>query len=372
MAELRTDRANFGFGLMRLPRLEDGVTIDIEQTKQMVDVFLKNGFVYFDTAFAYPGSEEAIRQALIERYPRDSFLLATKLSMRTNMTREEAENLINISLQRLGTDHVDFYLLHNLSGDRIEFAENNGLWDYVKELKAEGKIRHYGFSFHDTPEKLDEILTKHPDAEFVQLQINYHDWENKDVQSRRCYEVARKHNKMIIVMEPIKGGALANALPDSVKAVFDKANPNVSYASWALRFVASQPGINIILSGMSTLAQVEDNVSFMKDLKPLSEDEAKVVEEARKTLASIPLIECTACEYCLKGCPMHIPTPQIFKTMNRQTLFPDIESAKKSYARNIEDAGKASDCIKCGLCEGSCPQHLNIRELLSKAAEMFE
>ncbi len=372
MAELRTDRANFGFGLMRLPRLEDGTTIDVEQTKKMVDTFLENGFVYFDTAYAYPGSEEATRKALIERHPRDSFFLATKLSMQTTMTKEEAENLINVSLERLGTDYVDFYLLHNLSGNRIDFAEKNGLWDFVKELKAKGKIRHYGFSFHDTPEKLDEILTKHPDAEFVQLQINYHDWDSTDVQSRKCYEVARKHGKMIIVMEPIKGGALANALPDSVKAIFDKANPDVSYASWALRFVASQPGINIILSGMSTLEQVQDNVSFMKDLKPLSAEEMAVVDEARKTLASIPLIECTACEYCLKGCPKSIPTPGIFKVMNRNTLFPDIKNAKTSYARTVAEKGKASDCIKCGLCESSCPQHLPIRELLSKAAEQFE
>jgi hypothetical protein len=372
MAELKKDAVNFGFGFMRLPRLEDGKTIDIEQTKKMVDVFMSKGFVYFDTAYAYEGSEEALRKSLIERYPRDSFLLATKLSMKTTMTKEEAENLINTSLTRLGTDHVDYYLLHNLSGDRIDYCEENGLWDYVKELKAQGKIRHYGFSFHDTPEKLDEILSKHPEAEFVQLQINYYDWENPDVQSRRCYEIAKKYNKMLIVMEPVKGGSLANALPQSVQDLLSKANPEASFASWALRFVASQPGVNIILSGMSTLEQVEDNVSFMSEIKPLTEEEQQIIVEARNTLNSIPLIQCTACEYCLKGCPMSIPTPRIFKVVNNNTLFPDINNAKRSYERVTSEGGKASQCVGCGMCEESCPQHLPIRELLSNAAELFE
>lgn len=372
MAELRNDAVNFGFGFMRLPRLEDGSTIDIEQTKKMVDIFMSKGFVYFDTAYAYAGSEEALRQSLIERYPRDSFLIATKLSMGSGITREEAENRINVSLERLGTDYVDYYLLHNVSGERIDFCDNYDLWGYARELKERGLIRHYGFSFHDTPEKLDMLLTKHPDVEFVQLQINYYDWENPDVQSRRCYEIVRKHGKMLIVMEPVKGGALANSLPESVKKLFDEANPDASYASWALRFTASLPGVNVILSGMSNIEQVEDNVSFMKEITPLSDDEMAVVVKARETLESIPLIQCTSCEYCLKGCPMSIPTPRIFKAMNRNTLFPDINGAKHSYQMATRESGLASQCVQCGLCEEACPQHLPIRELLSKAAELFE
>ena len=374
MAELRTDSPNFGFGFMRLPRLEDGKTIDIEQVKQMVDVFMKSGFVYFDTAWGYPGSEEALRQSLVERYPRDSFLIATKLSMfGGELTREEAEARIDTSLQRLGTDHVDYYLLHNVSGDLKQTCEDYELWDYVKKLKADGKVRHYGFSCHDTPENLDMLLTKHPDVEFVQLQINYFDWNNPEVRSREMYEVARKHNKPIIVMEPVKGGVLANSLPESAQKVLAEANPDASYASWALRYVASLPGIRVILSGMSTLEQVEDNVTFMANIVPLSDAEKAVVEKAREAIASVELIGCTACEYCMKGCPMGIPTPRIINALNQYAQFPDIGGAKRRYGQATGRSGvKASDCIKCGICEDACPQHLPIRDLLDRASELFE
>lgn len=374
MAELKKDSANFGFGFMRLPRLEDGKTIDIEQTKQMVDVFMSKGFQYFDTAWGYPGSEEALRESLVERYPRDSFLIATKLSMfGGEVTRADAEERINTSLKRLGTDYVDYYLLHNVAGDTKQMCEDYELWDYVKKLKAEGKVRHYGFSCHDTPENLDMLLTKHPDVEFVQLQINYFDWNNPEVRSREMYEVARKHNKPIIVMEPVKGGALANSLPVQAQKVFDEADPNASYASWALRYVASLPGIKVILSGMSTLAQVEDNVTFMDTIVPLSEDEKAVVEKAREAIASVELIGCTACEYCMKGCPMGIPTPRIINALNQYSQFPDLNGAKRRYHGATERAGvKASDCIKCGICEDACPQHLPVRDLLDRAAELFE
>ena len=372
MAYLGEQIKKLGFGLMRLPKLSDE-TIDLEQVKQMVDLFLSKGFTYFDTAWAYPGSEDAIRQALVERYPREKFQLATKNAAWINCkTREDAIAQFETSLKQTGAGYFDFYLLHNLGETRTEFFERFKMWDFVFEKKREGLIKHVGFSFHSTPQELDEILTKHPEAEFVQLQINWADWENPAIQSRGCYEVARKHGKPVVIMEPIKGGMLANP-PDQVKAVFNAANPDASLASWAVRFAASLDGVITVLSGMSTLNQMKDNVAYMEDFKRLNDSERATVEKARKTLQSIPIIPCTTCNYCAKVCPQNIGISGSFTAFNVLTLYKDKAFAANQYRWLVEMHGKkyAGKCIKCGACEKVCPQHIKIRGELVKVAAAF-
>ncbi len=307
-----------GFGLMRLPRKGD--EIDVEQTKEMVDLFMEAGFNYFDTAWAYPGSEEATRKALIERYPRDSFYLATKLSAWRVKTKEEAIAQFETSLERLGTDHIDFYLLHNLGNKRTKYFEDWDIWGYVRDLKAQGKIKHMGFSFHSTAEALEQLLKEHPEAEFVQLQINYADWESDSVQSRRCYEVARKYGVPIIVMEPVKGGLLAKP-PEKVEAVLKTAEPESSCASWAVRFSADLDGVLTVLSGMSSVDQMKDNLSYMKGFSKLDQGQKDTISRASEVLASYPIIPCTTCNYCVKVCPVGIGIPGTFEASNQMILY---------------------------------------------------
>ena len=360
-----------GFGLMRLPM--NGDEIDMDQTKKMVDTFMSKGFTYFDTAYVYIGgkSEVALKEAVVDRYPRDSFQCATKLPLWDQKSREELQEILDTSLQRAGLEYYDFYLLHAMSAERAQKADELRAWDFMKQVKAQGKAKHIGFSFHDSAEALEDILKNHPEMEFVQLQINYADWESDSVQSRKCYQVARKYNKPVIIMEPVKGGSLATMTPE-VQKLFKDANPNASIPSWAIRYCASLEGIITVLSGMSNEEQLNDNVSYMEDFQPLTDSERQVVAKAVEILNNTPTIPCTACKYCVDGCPQKINIPGVFSAMNNFTLYNNLPGAKGSYQNAVKDGGKAGDCIQCGNCEAHCPQHIQIIEELKKAAATLE
>lgn len=373
MSYLGENIPKLGFGFMRLPMI-DG-QIDIEQTKEMVDLFMSKGFTYFDSSWAYNAgkSEEAMKAAIIDRYPRESFQIATKCPVWFVKTEKEAKNMIWTSLERTGAGYIDYYLLHNLGDTRTKCFDDFGMWEYARELKEKGIVRHIGFSIHDKADVMDKILTEHPEMEFVQFQLNYDDWESPTIQARQCYEVALKHNKPIIAMEPVKGGMLANP-KENVRKILEDANPEASLASWAIRFAASLDNIITVLSGMSTLEQVRDNVSFMENFKPLSPEERAVIEKARKALSEIPSIPCTACEYCQKDCPQNIPISSVFAAYNRKMVYNDLMAAKARYGFETKFAGKgqASDCIACGNCERVCPQHIGIMENMQTIARKLE
>lgn len=362
-----------GFGLMRLPKDAAG-KIDIEHTKKMVDLFMNAGLTYFDTAYVYDdgNSEKAAKTALVDRYPRESFTLATKLcSWLKENDAEAAKQQLFTSLERTGAGYFDYYLLHALQTGNYKTYDDYRIWDFVREQKEKGLIKHWGFSFHAGPELLDELLTAHPDTEFVQLQINYADWENPDVTARANYEVARKHGKSIIVMEPVKGGALADP-PESVQKILKEANPDASFASWAIRYAASLEGIITVLSGMSNIEQMNDNLSYMKDFRPLSEAEQAAVQKAQEVINGVKSIPCTACHYCTSGCPMQIPIPEIFAARNKQLVWGQLEAGKAAYANAVKNSGKAGSCVECGQCESACPQQIKVIEQLKECAAVFD
>ena len=371
VSQAMNDIKKLGFGLMRLPQ-KDG-KIDIVQVKQMVDRFLAEGFTYFDTAWAYAGSEDAIRQALVERYPRDRFLLATKNAAWVDCKcREDAIKQFDISLQRTGAGYFDFYLLHNLGESRTHFFDDFDLWNWIQEKKRQGLIRHAGFSFHSAPEELDALLTAHPEMEFVQLQINYADWDNPAIQSRRCYEVARKHGKPVIVMEPVKGGMLATP-PAPVEQILKASDPQASNASWAIRFAADLDGVITVRAGMSSLEQMEDNLACMKRFSGLTTVQKQTIVQAQEALAEIPLIPCTNCNYCAKVCPKNIGISGSFTAMNYLTLYSSREMAvnQENWLVGRHGKNRANECIKCGKCEQACPQHIHIRDELEQVSKVL-
>lgn len=361
-----------GFGLMRLPMIGD--EIDIEQTKAMVDEFMAKGFTYFDTAYVYGedgASEKAAKSAVVDRYPRESFQLASKLPIWCCKTKVDMQKVFDTSLERTGAGYFDFYLQHSLSKDKLQKLEDFGAWEFVADLKKKGLVKHMGFSFHDTADVLDEILTAHPEQEFVQLQINYNDWESESVQARKCYEVAMKHGKPVIIMEPVRGGSLAVLTPQ-IQELFKSVHPYKSIASWAIRFAASLDGVITVLSGMSDFDQMRDNLETTAEPVVLSEIEKDTIEKAAQMLRNTPTIPCTGCKYCVENCPSGINIPEIFKIHNQFSVYGNIDAAKNRYNDRTKESGKASDCVACGQCENVCPQHIGIIDLLKKVAEDFE
>ena len=367
-----------GFGLMRLPLTDpnDGASVDVELLKTMVDAFLEKGFTYFDTAWMYCGfqSECAIREALVKRHPRDSYTLADKLHAGFLKTKEDRERIFQEQLKKTGVDYFDYYLLHDVGTDHYKTYQELDCFRWLEEKKAQGLARHIGFSYHDNAELLDRVLTEHPEVEFVQLQLNYLDWDSEGVQSRKCYETAVKHGKPVIVMEPVKGGTLAR-VPESVEKMFREARPEMSIPSWAIRFAASLEHVMVVLSGMSNMEQLLDNTDYMADFQPLSAQEQALVKKAVDAINSTIVIPCTGCSYCTEGCPQRIAIPKYFSLYNA-----DLQEIKEKswrpqgeyYTRLTMNFGKASDCLECGQCEQVCPQHLPIIRHLKDVAARFE
>jgi len=368
----RANPLRLGFGLMRLPKEPDG-SIDIPQVCEMADRFIAAGGTYFDTAFVYDGgaSEAAFKAAVADRYPREAYTLATKMHA-TIMAHDEqsAKQEFRTSLERTGAGYFDYYLLHALQRSTFSKYDEYGLWDFVKEQKEKGLIRHWGFSFHADPDLLEELLEAHPDAEFVQLQINYADWDNPGVASRKNWEICKVHGKPVIIMEPVKGGILADPIPE-VREIFDREGSGVSYASWALRFTAGLDNVHAVLSGMSSLAQMDDNLRTMTAFRPLDAREMKLIHEAQQALDAHKSIPCTACHYCTKGCPMNIPIPEIFNVINRREGSPEFRTIRE-YTIVTQGRGRAGDCVGCGQCEKACPQGLEVISLLKKCRDALE
>ena len=368
-----------GFGLMRLPLLDktNPADFDFEQIKLMVDEFLEAGFTYFDTAWMYCAfkSENLAKTVLVDRHPRESFTLATKLHSAFFDSFEDRDKIFNAQLEKTGAGYFDYYLLHGIEADMLPKYEKYDCFNWLLEKRAQGLVKHVGFSFHDSPELLDEILTNHPEMEFVQLQINYLDWDSDWIQSKQCYEVAVKHGKSVIVMEPVKGGTLAK-VPQEVEALLKGHAPEMSVPSWAIRFSASLENVMVVLSGMSNIEQMRDNISYMKDFQPLTGEEKAIAHRAADIINAQIAIPCTGCSYCTEGCPQRIAIPQYFSMYNEDmrehlkekgwtATWPRYQILTKTF-------GKAKDCVGCGQCEGVCPQHLTIIENLKKVSAHFD
>lgn len=364
-----------GFGMMRLPltQADNPTKIDLPQVCQMVDTYLEKGFSYFDTAYMYHNytSEIIVNEALVKRHPRESFKLATKLPVALLKQKEDVERIFEEQRKKCGVDYFDYYLLHCLDTGNYQVAQNLDCFAFIVQKKSEGKVKKIGFSYHDNAKLLDEILTAHPEIEFVQLQINYLDWEDPKVQSRKCYEVCVKHEKPVIVMEPVKGGMLAS-VPEEVASLFQLQEPDMSVASWAVRYAASLSNVFMVLSGMSNYEQLLDNTEYMQTFIPLNAAEIETVNKAVDIIHSSIAIQCTACRYCVEGCPMKIAIPEYFSIYNAQLQFGDASRAKGRFSTLADKNGKPSECIACGQCEGHCPQHLPIIENMRKVSELFE
>ena len=368
--DMENIKKNFGFGCMRLP-LKDG-EIDLAETSRMVDYFLEQGFNYFDTAHGYlqGRSETALKACLTSRYPRDSYILTDKLTGSFFKTEADIRPFFQSQLEACGVDYFDFYLMHAQSAMFYQHFKKCRAYETAFALKAEGKIKHVGISFHDHAEVLEQILTDYPEIEVVQIQFNYVDYDDPAVQSRKCYEVCRRHGKPVLVMEPVKGGNLVN-LPEEARKVLDELHGG-SPASYAIRFAAGFPGMMMVLSGMSSMEQMKDNLSYMKDFQPLNETELEAVKKVQSIFRGMNLIPCTVCRYCTDGCPRQIAIPDLFAVMNTKQIYHDW-NADFYYNNFYTGAGRrASDCIQCGRCEKACPQHLPIRRLLTEIAAEFD
>ena len=369
-----------GFGLMRLPLSDpkEQSRVDLEQVCAMADTFLDRGFTYFDTAYVYHKgeSERVAKEAIVKRHDRNSFPLATKMpifNFKSGDGPEKLDAYFAEQLEKCGVDYFDYYLLHSLDAGSYETVQRLDAFGWGMKEKAAGRIKRLGFSFHDKAEVLDRILTDHPEAEFVQLQINYLDWEDERVQSRKCYETARRHGKEVVIMEPVKGGKLAN-LPEEAAALLRQAHPDWSPASWAVRFAASLEGVLVVLSGMSNQEQMEDNSAYMQDFQPLNAQETGLLEQAAKILSALPAIPCTACRYCVDGCPVSIPIPEYFALYNEDQL--NLREGRpvdrEAYQKLAANGALASACVGCKQCEHACPQHLNVTGWLERVAKTYE
>lgn len=365
-----------GFGLMRLPLTDanDKGSIDIEALKEMVDTFMEQGFTYFDTAWMYCAfkSENAVKEALTDRYPRDRYTLTTKLHASYLKKKEDRDRIFEEQRQKTGVEYFDYYLLHAIDQELYSIYNEMDCFNWLIEKKKQGLVKHIGFSYHDSAEFLDQVLTEHPEMEFVQLQMNYLDWESAEVQSRKCYEVASKHGKPVIVMEPVKGGTLAD-VPAEVRESFAAYHPDLSVPSWAIRFVASLDNVAMVLSGMSNMEQLTDNISYMKEFVPMNAEETELVHKAAEMIKDSIAIPCTGCSYCTEGCPMQIAIPDLFRVYNKSKRgeITDVE-ANEEYRQLTESGGKARECLACGQCQVACPQHLEIVNYLKDVAKCME
>lgn len=374
MSEFIFPKSKMGFGCMRLPLLDeaDPTSIDMEQFKLMVDAFMEAGNTYFDTAFVYHNgeSETALGEALVARYPRDSFTVATKCLAWAMPDKESAQNCLDVSLKRLGTDYVDYYLLHNIGGKRTSKFDEYDMWNFAQEQKAAGKIRYVGFSMHDNAEMLNKLLTEHPEMDFVQLQVNYLDWDDPHNEARKLMEVAAAHGKPVIIMEPARGGRLCN-LPREAAAILERAKPGAGQAEWAYRFCWNLPNVVAVLSGMSTIEQAKENLESYANNVPFTGEEQAALDGAVAALRALAGVPCTACNYCVKGCPSNVKIPQIMELLNLESMTGDRKFAKDLYSWQTSE-GRASSCIRCGLCETMCPQRIDIIDQLARAAELYE
>ena len=364
-----------GFGLMRLPFINEYNNVDVEVVKRMADEFLKQGFVYFDTAYVYHGgnSETAFREAVARRHPRDSYVIADKMPMFMIQSQEQLPQIFDEQLTRCGVEYFDYYLLHNLNRQTYKVVQKVDAFRFVEQKKKEGKIRRIGLSYHDNAELLDRILTGHPEVEFVQLQLNYLDINDIGIESGKCHDVAVKHGKDVIIMEPVKGGLLAN-VPDEVNALFKGYNSDVSAVSWAIRYTASFENVIMILSGMSNEEQLAENINIIKNINALNPEEQSIVQKAAKIIKAATTISCTECRYCVADCPQKIAIPDYFAIYNnlKRSEATQAQLAEVYYSNLIQNYGKASDCVQCGVCEKHCPQHLPIREHLKEIAAAFK
>lgn len=363
----------FAFGMMRLPQLDknDPTKVDVEQVKKMVDVFIENGGKYFDTAYPYHNgvSENILKEAVVDRYPREDFIVATKLPIFSVTKAEDMEKFFNEQLEKCGVDYFDYYLIHNINEMTHHAVYDFDSFEFVRQKKREGKIKHMGFSFHDKPDALIEALEAFPDCDFVQLQINYLDWDSVSVESKRCYEIACEYNKPVVVMEPVKGGALAN-LPQQAEEIFKEYDKDSENVSWALRFCNDFENVFMILNGVSSLEQMKSSINIFKDIKPLNDEERDLISKVKDIVNDLTPIKCTECNYCIEHCPVNIPISKYFSIYNANhintTQGGDPVNAAVSYLviAESDDHGAASDCIECQACEKYCPQHLDIHELL--------